>query len=170
MLWFRFGVPPANPGWGVWLCVFLFEPFGVVRALRVCSTRRRFLPGTWSCAVVFACGVPFWLASWLCVGALRIVSPGCSRCAGRLFRRRGAFPYRGLTPPDLPGGCAGHVEAGQELGSWRPPLAPAAAGALGLLHVVPVQSLAMGLFLAGPSGFGLTLRALQCLGVYPADH
>ena len=63
-------------------------------------------------------------------------------------------PSRGLAPPDLLGGCAGHVEAGQELGSLCLLLAPAEAGALGSLRVVPVRGPAMGLSLAGPSGVG----------------
>ena len=37
-------------------------------------------------------------------------------------------PPRGLSPPDLLGGCAGHVEAGREPGSLCLPLAPAEAG------------------------------------------
>ena len=43
------------------------------------------------------------------------------------------------------------------------PLAPSEAGALGSLRVVPVQGPAMGLSLAGPSSFGLWLRALLWL-------
>ena len=44
-----------------------------------------------------------------------------------------------------------------------PPLAPAVAGALGSLRVVPVWGRAMGLSLAGPSGVGLGLRVLRWL-------
>ena len=73
------------------------------------------------------------------------------------------FPPRGLAPPALLGGCAGHAEAGREPGSLCLPLAPAEAGALGSLRVVPVRGLAMGLSLAGPSGVGLGLRAMRCL-------
>ena len=47
-------------------------------------------------------------------------------------------PYWGHFPPDLLRGGAGHVEAGQDLGAWCLPLAPAKAGALGSLRVVPV--------------------------------
>ena len=72
-------------------------------------------------------------------------------------------PSRGLSPPDLLGGCAGHAEAGRESGSLCLPLAPAEAGALGSLRVVPVRGPAMGLSLAGPSGVGLGLRALRWL-------
>ena len=67
-------------------------------------------------------------------------------------------------PPDLLGGCAGHVEAGREPGSLCPALTPAEAGALGSLRVVPVRGPAMGFSLAGPSGVGLGLRALRWLG------
>ena len=97
-------------------------------------------------------------------GAPRLVRSGRSRCSGRLSRRRGAFPHpRGFGPPDLLGGCAGHVKAGREPGSLCLPLAPAEAGALGSLRVVPIRGPAMGLSLAGPSGFGLRLRALRWL-------
>ena len=73
------------------------------------------------------------------------------------------FPIPGLAPPDLLGGCAGHVEAGREPGSLCLPLAPARAGALGSFCVPPVRGPAMGLSLAGPSGVGLELCALRQL-------
>ena len=69
---------------------------------------------------------------------------GRSRCAGRLSHRRGAFSYRGLSPPDFLHGCAGHVEDGQELGSWCLLLAPAEAEPLGSLRTVPVRGPATG--------------------------
>ena len=72
-------------------------------------------------------------------------------------------PSRGLSPPDLLGGCPGHAEAGREPGSLCLPLAPTEAGALGSLRVVPVRGPAMGLSLAGPSGVGLGVRALRWL-------
>ena len=72
-------------------------------------------------------------------------------------------PPWGLAPPALLGGCAGHAEAGRERGSLCLPLAPAEAGALGSLRVVPVWVPPMGLSLAGPSGVGLGLRALRRL-------
>ena len=78
-------------------------------------------------------------------------------------------PPRGLAPSALLGGCAGHAEASREPGSLCLPLAPAEAGALGSLCVVPVRGPAMGLSLAGPSGVGLGLRALRwmvCVGIY----
>ena len=78
---------------------------------------------------------------------------------------------RGLSPPDLLGSCAAHVEAGREPGSWCLPLAPAKAGALGSLRVVPVWGPAMGLSLAGPSGVGLGLRAVwPSACVDPVSH
>ena len=70
-------------------------------------------------------------------------------------------PALGLSPRALLAGWAGHVEAGREPGSLCLPLAPAGARALGALRVVPVRGPAMGLSLAGPSGFGLGLRALR---------
>ena len=75
-------------------------------------------------------------------------------------------PTWGLAPPALLGGCAGHAEAGREPGSFCVRLAPAKAGALGSLRVVPVRGPAMGLSLAGPSGVGpglLALRWLACV-------
>ena len=72
-------------------------------------------------------------------------------------------PPRELAPPALLGGCAGHAEAGREPGSLCLPLAPAEAGALGSLRVVPIRGPAMGLSLAGPSGVSLGLRALRWL-------
>ena len=79
-------------------------------------------------------------------------------------------PPRGLSPPALLAGCAGHVEAGRERGSLCLPLAPAEARALGALRVVPFRGPAMGLSLAGPSGFGLGLRALRWFGVCGPGH
>ena len=72
-------------------------------------------------------------------------------------------PPRGLAPPALLGGCAGHAEAGREPCSLCLPLAPAEAGALGSLRVVPVRGPAMGLSLAGPSGVCVGLLALRWL-------
>ena len=68
-------------------------------------------------------------------------------------------PLRGISPPDLLGGCAGHVEAGREPGSLCLPVAAAKAAAVGSLRVVPVPGPAMGLSLACPLGVGLGLRA-----------
>ena len=84
-----------------------------------------------------------------------------SQCSGRLLPMPWCLsPARGLSPPDLLGGCAGHVDAGRERGSWLEPQAPAEAGALGSLRVVPVRGPATGFSLAGPCGVGLGLRAL----------
>ena len=79
-------------------------------------------------------------------------------------------PPRGLSPPALLGGCPGHVEAGRETGSLCRPLAPAEARVLGALRVVPFRGPAMGLSLAGPSGFGLGLRSLRWFGVCGPGH
>ena len=64
-------------------------------------------------------------------GAPRLVRSGPSRCSGPLSRRRGAFPYQGLSQPDLLGSCAGHVVGDREAGSCCLPLGPAEAGAWG---------------------------------------
>ena len=100
------------------------------------------------------------LASWPCAATSRLLRSSCSRCAGRLSRCRGAFPYRSLTPPDLLRRCPGQVKAGRELGSWRLPLAPADAlyrfGALLRGSPPPVPR-------AVPSG------CVRCRGVTYAD-
>ena len=70
----------------------------VVRAARVCGTRWPLLLGTFSCALVVACSVPLWRASWPRVGAPHLVRSGCSQCTGQLFCRRGAFPPPGGLP------------------------------------------------------------------------
>ena len=70
-------------------------------------------------------------------------------------------PSRGLAPPDLLGGCASHVEAGRKPRSLCLPPAPAEAGALGSLWVVPVRGPAIELSLEGLSGICLGLRALR---------
>ena len=80
------------------------------------------------------------------------------------------LPPRGLSPPALLGGCAPHVEASREPASLCLPLAPAEAGALGSLRVLPVQGPALGFSLAGPSGLGLGLRALRWFGVCGRGH
>ena len=77
---------------------------------------------------------------------------------------------RGLSPPALLGGRAGHVEAGREPGSLCLPLTPAEARALGALRAFPFWGPAMGLSLAGSSGFGLGLRALRWLGMCGPSH
>ena len=130
----------------------------VVRAARVCGTGWPLLLGTCPCALVVDGGVPLWRAWWPRFGAPRLVRSSRSRCSGWLSRRPGAVPHPQGT---LLGGCAGHSEAGRELGSLCLPLAPAVAGALGSLRVLPVWGPAMGLSLAGPSGVGLGLRALR---------
>ena len=148
------------------------------------------LLGTCSCAVVrcvlcalsgFAapggrCGLAPVRVPWLWPPAcLSGVPRGPAWCAAprpvrSLSVLRSAFPTpwcpsppRGLGPPALLGGCAGHAEAGREQGSLCLPLAPAEAGTLGSLRVLPVRGPAMGLSLASPSGAGLGLRALWWL-------
>ena len=77
-------------------------------------------------------------------------------------------PSQGPSPPDILAGCAGQAEAGRKPGPLCLPLAPAEAGVLGSLHVVPLWGPALGLSLAGLSGVGLGLLALRCLAcVHP---
>ena len=162
---------PFLVGWGLWCVGWL-------------------LPGTCSCAVVrcVLCALSGFVAPGgrRCLAPVRVpwlwpaaclsgVPRGPAWCAAprpvrSLSVLRSAFPApwclsppRKLAPPALLGGCAGHAEAGREPGSLCLPLAPAEAGALGSLRVVPVRGPAMGLSLAGPSGVGLGLRALRWL-------
>ena len=68
-------------------------------------------PGLWHLAAVAAWHLSVCLgfgrrrASLVCLvgprGAPRLVRPGCSRCSGRLSRRRGAFPHTGGLRPWL---------------------------------------------------------------------
>ena len=162
---------PFPVGWGFWCVGWL-------------------LLGTCSCAVVLC--VLCALSGFVAPGGRRCLAPvrvpwlwpaaclsgvprGPAWCAAprpvrSLSVLRSAFPTpwclsppRELAPPALLGGCAGHAEASREPGSLCLPLAPAGAGALGSLRVVPVRGPAMGLSLAGPSGVGLGLRALRWL-------
>ena len=162
---------PFFVGWGLWCVGWL-------------------LPGTRSCAVVrcVLCALSGFVAPGgrRCLAPVRVpwlwpaaclsgVPRGPAWCAAprpvrSLSVLRSAFPTpwclsppRELAPPALLGGCAGYAEAGREPGSLCLPLAPAEAGALGSLRVVPVRGPAMGLSLAGPSDVGLGLRALRWL-------
>ena len=162
---------PFLVGWGLWCVGWL-------------------LLGTCSCAVVLC--VLCALSGFVAPGGRRCLAPVCvpwlwpaaclsgvprgpAWCAAprpvrSLSVLRSAFltpwclsPPRELAPPALLGGCAGQAEAGREPGSLCLPLAPAEAGALGSLRLVPIRGPAMGLSLAGPSGVGLGLRALRWL-------
>ena len=133
--------PPAVVAWHLSLC-------------RGCGRR----PASLACLVA-----PRWCAAPRPVRSLSVLrsafpSPWCLP------------PPRGLSLPALLGGCTGHVEAGREPGSLCLLLAPAEARALGALRVVPVRGPAMRLSLAGPSGFGLGLRALRWFGVCGPGH
>ena len=140
----------------------------VVRAARACGTR--------CCCCLAPVRVP-WLWPAACLSGVPGAPAWCAapRPVWSLSVLRSAFPTpwclsppRGLAPPALLGGFAGHAEAGREPGSLCLPLAPAEAGALGSVRVVPVRGPALGLSLAGPSGVGLGLRVLRwCACVDP---
>ena len=160
---------PATPGWGLW-CAGLVLPGTRSRAVVRCvlSSLPGFAaPGCRCC--LQPVNVP-WLWPAACLSGVpggpalvRRASSG-SVALGALVSFPDAvvpFPSPGACAPALMGSCAGHAEAGRELGSLYLPLAPAEAGALGSLSVVPVRGPAMGLSLAGPSGVGLGLRALR---------
>ena len=166
-----FWLRPASPGWGLW-CVGWLLPgtcsCAVVRCV-LCALSEFVAPGGRRCLALVR--VPWlWPAAYL--SGVPRGPAGCAapRPVRSLSVLRSAFPSpwclspsRGLAPPALLGGCAGHAEAGREPGSLCLPLAPAEAGPLGSLSVVPVRGPAMGLSLAGPSGVGLGLRALRWL-------
>ena len=84
----------------------------VVRAFRLCGTRRPLLLGTCLCAVAVAGGVPLWRASWSRVGAPRLVPSGRSRCSGQLSHRCGAFLH--------PRSCRPRLYWTAAWGTWRP--------------------------------------------------
>ena len=187
-----FRLRPATPGWGVGVCVCLFarsactpplpagvcgvwvgccpEPVPVPWFIACCARcpglRHPVAAVAWHLSVCRGCG-------WRCASLACLVAPrwcAAPRPVRSLSVLRSALPTpcclspsRGLAPPDSLGGCAGHEEAGREPGSLCLPLAPAEAGALGSLCVVPVWGPAMGLSLAGPSGVSLGLRALRWL-------
>ena len=144
------GVRAWGPGCP-WHLLLYRGSLSVLRAPRVRGTRWPLWLGTCPCAVVVAGGMPL---------APRLVrSLSVLRSA---FRSLWCLPPpRGLSPPALLGGCAGHVEAGRESGSLCLPLAPAEARAMGSLRFVPVWGPAMGLSLLGLSGSGPGLRALR---------
>ena len=162
---------PFLVGWGLW-CVGWLLPgtcsCAVVRCV-LCALSGFVAPGGRRCLA--PARVP-WLWPAACLSGVPRGPAWCPapRPVRSLSVLRSAFPTpwclsapRELAPPALLGGCAGHAEAGREPGSLCLPLAPAEAGALGSLRVVPVRRPAMGLSLAGPSGVGLGLRALRWL-------
>ena len=87
----------------------------VVRALRVCGTRRTSLLGTCLCALVVAGSVPLWRASWLRV--VRRASSGLVALGAPVGFPVAVvpFPTPGACAPGFPGWRAGHAEAGREL-------------------------------------------------------
>ena len=135
----------------------------------LCALSAFAAPG--GCCCLAPVRVPwFWRAA--CLSGVPRGPAWCAapRLVGLLSVLRSAFPMpwylsppQGLAPPALLGGCAGHAQSGREPGSLCLPLAPAEAGTLGALRVVPVRGPAMGLSLAGPSGVGLWLHVLRCL-------
>ena len=142
----------------------------VVRAVRICGTRRLLWLGTCPCALVVVGGIPLWRASWPRMVRRASSGPVALRAPVGSPDAVVPFPNPGACAPALLGGCAGHAEAGREPGSLCLPLAPAEAGTLGSLRVVPDRGPAMGLSLAGPSGAGLGLRALRWFGVCGPGH
>ena len=96
--WLGFVLCGLGVSWHLSLCRGSLR---VVRAARVCGTRWPLLLGSFPCALVVACGVPLWRASWPRVGAPRLVRSGRSRCSSWLSRRRGASPHPGGLRPRL---------------------------------------------------------------------
>ena len=171
-LGFGFRLRPATPGWGVGVCVCLcarsactppllagvcgvwvgccLAPFPLPWFVACCAPcpgpRHPVAVVAWHLSVCRGCGRR--RASLACL----VAPPWCTvpRPVRSLPVLRSAFrtpwclsPSRRLAPSDLLGGCAGHVEAGRQLGSLCLPLARAKAGSLGSLRVVPVRGPAM---------------------------
>ena len=139
---------PSPPPWLVACCV--------------CGTQWPLLLRTFPCALVVAGGVPLWRAAWPRV--VRCASSGPVALGALVGFPDAVVPFCILCA-DLLGGCAAHVEAGREPGSWGLPLAHAEAGMQSSLRVVPVRGPAMGLSLAVSSVNGLGLHVLRWYNV-----
>ena len=163
----------------------------------VCGRGGRAVLGTLSCAAVrrVLCALPGFAAPGGRCGLVPVLLPwlwpaACLSGVPRgpaLVRRSSSGPVArdapvgfpvAVVPSPTPGAVApgfarwlrGARGGGPAAGSLCLPLAPAEARALGALRVVPVRRPAMGLSLAGPSGFGLGLRALRWFGVCGPGH
>ena len=135
---------------------------GIVPVPLVPGSKRSWLLGTLSCALVVAGGVPLWHDPPLYVRAPRLNASRHSQCPGLLSICRGGFPYRVLCAPGFTARVRGAPGNGRR--SWPMESAgapPAAEALLTLLHVVAVRGPAAGFCLAAPSGVGLGLRALR---------
>ena len=88
----------------VWCCLApVLVPCFVACCARCSGLRHPAAIVAWHLSVCLGCGR--WRASLACLvarrGAPRLVRSGRSRCAGRLSRRRGAFPHSGGLRPQL---------------------------------------------------------------------
>ena len=142
----------------------------VERALRVCGTWRPLLLGTCPCALVVAGGVPLWRASWPRVVRRASSSPVALGAPVRFPDAVVPFPIPGVCAPALLGGFAGNTEAGREPGSLCLPLAPAEAGALGSLRVVPVRGPRDGVVPGGSLRRRSWDACAAVVGVYGPGH
>ena len=188
----RFRLRPATPAWAVRCgCVCSGSGFGCdppllagvcgvwvgccLAPVRVpwfaaCCARS---PRLWHLAAVAA-----WHLS-VCLGCGRrraslacLVAPrGAPRLSDPVALGAPVGTHVAVVPFPTPGACApgftwplrGARGGRPRTGLFVPAVAPAEAGALRSLRVVPVRGPAMGLSLAGPSGVGLGLRALRWL-------
>ena len=141
-----FRLRPATPGWALWCVGWLLGTCScaVVR-FALCALSGFVAPGGRRCLAPVC--VP-WLWPLACLSGVPRGPAWCAapRPVRSLSLLRSAFPTlwclsppQGLVPPDFLGGCAGHVETSREPGSLCLPLAPAKAGVLGSLRVVPVR-------------------------------
>ena len=138
-------------------------PLRVLRALRVCGTRQPSLLGTCPCALVVACGVPLWRASWPRVVRRALSSPVALRAPIGFPDAVVPFPTPGACAPGFTGWLRGARGSWPRTGLIVPAAGPRRDRGQGSLCVVPVRGPVMGLSLAGPSGVGLGLRALRWL-------
>ena len=135
----------------------------VRRALRVCATRRPSLLGTCPCALVVACGVPLWRASWPRVVRRASSGPFALGAPVSFPDALVPFPTPGACAPGFTGWLRGARGARPRTGLIVPAAGPRQGRGAGLAprrtrsgprdRVVP----------AGPSGVGLGLRALRWL-------
>ena len=162
------GAPPLPVGaCSVWVGCRLAPvpvPWFVAGCVRCPGVRHPVAAVAWQLALCLGCGRR--RASLACLVAPRWCAAPCPVWSLSVLRlafltRWSLPPPRGLAPPDLLGGCTGHVEAGRGPGSLCLPVAAAEEVAVGSLCVVPVWGPTMGLSLGSPAGVGLGLRALR---------
>ena len=158
--WLGFVVCGLAVAWHLFVCRGSLR---VVRALRVCGTRRPSLLGTCPCALVVAGGVPLWRASWPRVVRRASSGPVALGAPVGFPAAVVPFPTPGACAPGFTGRLRGARRGRPRTGLIVPAAGPRRSRGASSLRVIPIRGPAMGLSLAGPSGVGLGLRALRWL-------